>query len=107
METSATTTGTITASNYASFGQRFLAWLIDAVMIWVVQMIVVTPILAAAGIGLAANIPEEGLSEEQALGAVGGMMAMAGTIWIAVIAIVVLYYSFMESSKLQASVGKL
>lgn len=71
-------------------------------------MVVVSPILAAIGFGAATSIQNpEGISEEQAIGMFGAMMAMMGAIWMAVFAIVILYYSLMESSKFQASVGKM
>jgi uncharacterized RDD family membrane protein YckC len=103
---------TLTAVNHAGFGQRLVAWIIDVVIIWVVQTIVITPILAAAGLGIAAEAQNlEGLSPDEQLAAAGGLlatvMATAGTVMLVSWSIQILYYTFMESSKAQASVGKM
>jgi len=42
-------------TNYASFGQRLLAIIIDAIIIGVVQSFVFVPILAAVGFGFASG----------------------------------------------------
>jgi uncharacterized RDD family membrane protein YckC len=108
METSATTSTSIAASNYAGFGQRLVAWLIDSIVVGIVYWIVITPILAAAGLGMASGLENSGeLTEGQAIGMAGGIMAMVGAVWLIIFAVVVLYFSLMESSKFQASIGKM
>ncbi|MBL7874558.1 MAG: RDD family protein, partial [Cyclobacteriaceae bacterium] len=44
---------------------------------------------------------------DQAAGMFGAIMAAAGATWILAMIIQVLYFSFMESSKAQATVGKM
>lgn len=44
---------------------------------------------------------------DAALGMVGAIMAAAGAIWLVSLTIQVLYYSFLESSNMQATIGKM
>jgi uncharacterized RDD family membrane protein YckC len=107
-----TTSATMTSTAYAGFGQRLLALIIDGIIIGIVYSVIVTPILAAIGFGIASEVKNmDGMSDDQVAGAAVGMMgaifAAMGTIILVSYTIQILYYSFMESSKLQASVGKL
>jgi uncharacterized RDD family membrane protein YckC len=102
------TTTTIAASTYAGFGQRFVAWLIDSIIIGVLQMFVVTPLLAMVGFGVASNLenPDQ-LTEAEAVGMMGAIFGAMATMWLTAFCILILYYSIMESSKSQASLGKM
>lgn len=106
------TTSTLTATNYAGFGQRLVAIIIDIIVIGILQAVVITPILAAVGIGVASDVQSfEGMSEEEAAAAAGGMiatiMATMGTIMLVSYAIQVIYNTLMESSKFQGTLGKM
>jgi uncharacterized RDD family membrane protein YckC len=109
MNTTATPpTMTGTSITYASFGTRLVAWLIDVIVIWCVQMIVATPILTFLGFGIASQVQDGGFqSEEDAVGwilaAVSAIMATAIVMWV----VALLYFAFMESSKTQGSLGKM
>ncbi|HEY0652338.1 MAG TPA: RDD family protein [Chryseosolibacter sp.] len=94
---------------YASFISRLVAMLIDWIIIGCIQGIVVTPILAAMGLGIVSQIDSEngGLSDGAAVGVIGTIIAAIGSVILIVYAISVLYYAIMESSKAQASVGKM
>ncbi|MBL7873054.1 MAG: RDD family protein [Cyclobacteriaceae bacterium] len=95
-------------TNYAGFGQRLVAIIIDVIIIGVVQSFVFVPILAAAGLGFASGAENMDFSDpDQAAGMIGAIMAAAGGVWLLAIIIQVLYFTFMESSKMQATVGKL
>ena len=95
-------------TNYASFGQRLLAIIIDAIIIGVVQSFVFVPILAAVGFGFTSGAETMDMSDpDQAAGIIATFMAAAGGIWLLVMIIQVLYFTFMESSKMQATVGKM
>ncbi len=95
-------------TNYAGFGQRLIAVIIDVIIIGVVQSFVFVPILAAVGFGFASGAENMDLSDpDQAAGLVGTIMAAAGGAWLLATVIQVLYFTFMESSKMQATVGKL
>jgi uncharacterized RDD family membrane protein YckC len=95
-------------TNYAGFWKRFLAFIIDAIIIGCVRWVVITPILVSMGIGVASEIQNLDSDDPSTmLPIVGAIMAMAGISALVSSVIWILYYSFMESSKYQASVGKL
>jgi uncharacterized RDD family membrane protein YckC len=99
-----------TVVTYASFGARFVAMIIDYIIIGVLQGVVITPILAVMGLGIASQAQGndlENLSDAEAIGLVGTMMAGIGTTLIVVWSISLLYFAILESSKSQASVGKM
>jgi uncharacterized RDD family membrane protein YckC len=108
METTTATSPTIASANYASFGARLLAVIIDVIIIGVLQSVVIGPILGMLGLGIASQVDSSGnISEEQAIGMVGAAMAAMGSITLIAWAISILYFAIMESSKAQASVGKM
>ncbi len=95
-------------TNYAGFWQRFLALIIDSIIIGVVRTILVIPILAAVGLSFATEIQNFDVADD------GNIFAMVAAFFAAAMAmaaissiISLLYFSFMESSKYQATVGKL
>jgi uncharacterized RDD family membrane protein YckC len=95
-------------TNYAGFWKRFLAVIIDGIIIGCVRWIIILPILGTMGIGVASEIQSlDGEDPATALPIVATIMAMIGISALISTAIWILYYSFMESSKFQASVGKL
>jgi uncharacterized RDD family membrane protein YckC len=95
-------------TNYAGFWKRFLAFIIDAIIIGCVRWILITPILVSMGIGVASEIRNlDSDDPASALPILGTIMAMAGVSALISSVIWILYYSFMEASKFQGSVGKL
>lgn len=105
METTATVTAT---TNYAGFGHRLGALLIDAIILSILNFVVIVPILGAVGLGAASAIENgEQLTEAEALGMAGGIMAAVGTAYLGFFIIQILYFAIMESSKTQGSVGKM
>jgi uncharacterized RDD family membrane protein YckC len=95
-------------TTYASFGARFVALIIDSVVIWVLQMVIITPILAVMGLSFASNAGNfENLSDAETVGLIGGIIAAAFSTILVVAAISFLYFAVLESSKTQASVGKM
>lgn len=92
-------------TNYAGFWLRFVAAIIDGLLLGAV----IYPVITILGIGAVSSSVEsmESMDEAQAMSAMGGMMAMGfatqAVYWVALI----LYYSLMESSSKQASVGKM
>ena len=100
----------LTQSNvvYASFISRLVAMLIDGLIIGCIQGIIITPILAAMGLGIASTVSgSEELSDEATVGLIGAIIAAVGSIVLIVYAISLFYYAIMESSKAQASLGKM
>ena len=95
-------------TNYASFGQRLVAVIIDVIIIGVAQSFIIVPLLAAVGLGFASNAENMDFTNpEESAGMIAGIMALIGGYWILATCIQILYFTFMESSKNQATVGKM
>ena len=97
------------SSNYASFGIRWAAHIIDFIILYIINWLVLTPILGAVGFGIASanDFDFESMTEGDIIASFTALMGaiVAGSIVLYVIRI--LYGAFMESSKYQATVGKL
>lgn len=87
---------------YAGFWLRFVAWIIDTIILWIVSSFITLPIVAATGLReMILNHPPQTPEE---------LIALMGTIWkIAILGLVIkwLYYALLESSAWQATIGKL
>jgi len=95
-------------TNYAGFGQRLVAVIIDFIIIGVAQSFIIVPLLAAVGLGFASSAENMDFSNpEETAGMIAGIMALIGGYWILATCIQILYFTFMESSKNQATVGKM
>lgn len=95
-------------TNYAGFGQRLVAFIIDVIIIGVAQSFIIVPLLAAVGLGFASNAENMDFTNpEETAGLIAGIMALIGGYWILATCIQILYFTFMESSKNQATVGKM
>ncbi|MFM7487980.1 MAG: RDD family protein [Cytophagales bacterium] len=93
---------------YAAFWKRLIAVVIDGIIIGIVQTFVFVPILGALGFGFFSNMEEmQSGDPDAALGLVGAIVAALGAVWVLAMVIQVLYFSFMESSKTQATLGKM
>jgi uncharacterized RDD family membrane protein YckC len=95
-------------STYAGFWLRFVAYLIDTVIIYAVQFFIFMPVFGLLGISFASRADDfENMSDAEAMGMAGTMMAASGAAIFLGSVIAILYWSLMESSKYQATVGKL
>jgi uncharacterized RDD family membrane protein YckC len=95
-------------TSYAGFWLRFVAYVIDYIIIWVVQSFIFVPILGIFGFSFASQLNNaDALTDAEAIGLVGSMMAMMGATMFLSLAISLLYWTLLESSKMQATVGKL
>jgi uncharacterized RDD family membrane protein YckC len=97
-------------SKYAGFWLRFVAYIIDTIIIQVFQSFVLIPIFGALGFGFAAageNFNFDNMTEAEAIGMAAAIASVFGTAILIATAIQILYYSIMESSKYQATLGKL
>lgn len=97
-------------TNYAGFWLRFVAAIIDGIIIGCINWIILTPILVAIGFSVPGGFPFSGLSSPDEIdiaALVATISAMFGIAWIVKHIVDLLYHSFMESSKFQGSVGKL
>ena len=93
-------------TNYAGFWMRLVAFIIDAIIIGILQSFVFVPILGVLGISIFNSTPDMS-DPDQVAGMVATIVAAMGTVWILAMIIQILYFTFMESSKYQATVGKL
>lgn len=95
-------------SLYAGFWLRFVAYVIDSIIVYVIQSFIFIPVLGLLGITFASDFNNmENMSDAEAMGMLGAMMAFSGGAFLLITIISILYWSLMESSKYQATVGKL
>lgn len=92
---------------FAGFWWRFLAIIIDGLILGVVKWIVITPILAVVGFGAFKAATSSNMDETAAIGMVGAFAGAVAMAWIFTIVAGWLYFSLMESSKFQGTIGKL
>jgi uncharacterized RDD family membrane protein YckC len=95
-------------TTYAGFWLRFVAYVIDYIIIYVVQSFVFIPVLGLMGISFASRMNNmETMSDAETMGMIGSMVALASATALLTTAIAILYWSLMESSKYQATIGKM
>lgn len=95
-------------TNYAGFWLRFAAYVIDYIIIYVVQSFIFIPVLGVMGITFASQMTNpESMTEAEAIGTAMSFAAVAGATALLTSVIAILYWSVMESSKYQATVGKM
>jgi uncharacterized RDD family membrane protein YckC len=86
---------------YAGFWLRFVAWLIDFIILWIVSSFITLPLLIASGLrDTLLNHPPQTPEE---------LLAFMGTFSkLLVLGVVIkwLYYALLESSAWQATIGK-
>ena len=90
---------------YAGFWKRFLAWIIDSIILSVATVFLIVPALALVGIGVFTTAT----SDEPSTG-IGFLIAALGAYFMAVLAAAIggwLYFALMESSERGATVGKM
>ncbi len=95
---------------YAGFWLRFVALIIDGIIVGVVYSFIVTPIFAALGVGFVAaaeDMQSGNFSEEEALGMIGMVTGIFATVALVINILYILYFAFMESSKFQGTLGKM
>ncbi len=89
----------------ADGGKRFIAFLIDAILLWIVQTIIVS-ILGAVGIAGLASTNMDDMGDGQTAALMAYMMGAGLTIQLIAIVLQVAYFTIMESSESQATIGK-
>ncbi|MFM9837335.1 MAG: RDD family protein [Cyclobacteriaceae bacterium] len=90
---------------YAGFWLRFVAIIIDGIIIGVLQFVVIAPILAAIGIGISSGA--SAIDSEDPTAMIAKAMAIFSTVGLIGQVVNILYFTLMESSKYQATIGKL
>ncbi len=89
------------AVTYAGFWKRFVACIIDCLILGVVEFVIFIPFLGLLGIGIIAHDEYTDL---------GWIFALIGAYLFAALAVAIvgwLYYALMESSAKQATLGKM
>ncbi|NOU16169.1 MAG: RDD family protein [Bacteroidales bacterium] len=92
---------------FAGFWWRFLAIIIDGLILGVVKWIIITPILATLGFGAYKAATSGEMDETAAIGMLGAFAGAMAMVWVFTIVAGWLYFSLMESSKFQGTIGKL
>jgi uncharacterized RDD family membrane protein YckC len=95
-----------TQRTYAGFWLRFLAFIIDGVLLGIVNIIILIPFLGL--VGLTAAVSSSDVDMES--GGTGLMVALLSTYLISMLAVGVagwLYFALMESSARGATLGKM
>lgn len=91
---------------YAGFWWRFLAFIIDAIIIGFVQGIFIMPLLGFLGLSMAA-FPDSGTMDQDSIPYIIAMAGSMSMLYIVSLGISWLYYAFFESSKYQGTPGKI
>lgn len=91
----------------ADGGKRFIAFLIDVILLWIVQKIIVS-ILGAVGIAsfASSNTNMEDMGDGQSAALIAYLMGVGLTIQLISIVLQIAYFTIMESSESQATIGK-
>jgi len=96
------------SQTYGGFWIRFVAYIIDAVILGVVSGVVIIPVIGALGFGAYDSVSSGGQMSEDQMGALVGMLTGAGLFMqIANIVVSWLYFALLHSSSKQATVGKM
>lgn len=99
----------MSGSNYASFGVRWLAHIIDYIIVYIVNLFVIIPLLGAVGFGIAStnNFDFSSMTEGDMIASLTAL-ASALILGSAIAYVIrVIYGAALESSKHQATIGKL
>lgn len=93
-------------NKYAGFWLRFVAYIIDYIILYVINLIIIAPVLGMVGMG-AASMDFQSMTEGDIITMVTSilMAVVAGSIVLMVVNL--LYYTLMEASKFQGTVGKI
>ncbi|NQZ79341.1 MAG: RDD family protein, partial [Ekhidna sp.] len=98
------------SKKYAGFWLRFVAYIIDYIILYVINGFVILPILAAVGLSIGATSGGFNFNEMSDGDIIAMITAIASTIFaggIIMIVIQILYYALMEASSYQGTVGKI
>ena len=93
--------------NYAGFWLRFVAFIIDWIILFILNWLIIAPLLAAVGISSGVSMSDLASGNFDPAQLVAMLSAMIGIGWFISTTIDILYHSFLESSKFQGSVGKI
>lgn len=99
----------MSSTKYAGFWLRFVALIIDSIIVGILQGVVIVPILGALGVGIATGTGMDpgAMTEEEAFGMAAAAFGALGTSVLISQVISYLYFTIMEASKYQATLGKM
>ncbi len=95
----------ITNQTYAGFWIRFVALIIDYIIIYVVQSFIIIPLLAMLGIATLPTTTD--VQGEDSLALLSTMMVPLMIVSVFTLVLSWIYFAFMESSPRQATLGKM
>ena len=103
------TTETTSQPTYAGFWWRFLAFIIDDIIIGIIASIIILPIWAAMGVSIYSMFQGNNYyaDDEAALELIAPIMGAVALTSIISIVLQWLYFALMESSKQQGTLGKM
>jgi len=113
IDSTTTQSVSVTPVNYAGFLLRFVAYFIDRLIIGFISFVVIMPVLAIFGISIygMSNLTDlqnfENLDDGTQFGLIMAMVGAYSTLIMLTTALNWLYYSLMESSERQATLGKM
>ncbi len=97
-------------TQYAGFWLRFVAYIVDYIILQVIQSIVILPLLGFFGFTFFSfneSINWEDMSDGELIGLIISAISAGSTLALFSLAIAVVYYTLMEASKYQGTVGKI
>lgn len=100
----------MSSPHYAGFWLRFVAYIIDVIVIQIIQTFLILPILGLIGLGIVTQGWEfnfDQMNEMDAFTLIATIFSLVSSLILIAYAIEVLYFSVMESSKYQATIGKM
>ncbi|MEQ8237705.1 MAG: RDD family protein [Cyclobacteriaceae bacterium] len=96
---------------YAGFWLRFVAYIVDYIIIQIIQSFVVLPVLGVFGLSFGAasgfDFDLDDMSDGEMFAVIAAFVSALSAIILIALIIQVLYYAFMESSNNQATLGKM
>lgn len=93
--------------NYAGFWHRFGAFIIDWIILGILNWLIIAPLLAAVGISSGLSMSDLASGNIDPAQLISMLSAMIGIGWFVSLTLDILYHSFFESSKFQGSIGKI
>ncbi|MFY0688015.1 MAG: RDD family protein [Cyclobacteriaceae bacterium] len=99
----------MSTKQYAGFWLRFVALIIDTIIVNILQSFIIIPVLGMIGLSFASgyDFNFEDIPQDEAIGMLVAIFSAISTMALLSTTIQILYYSLMESSKHQATIGKL
>ena len=92
---------------YAGFWWRFLAYIIDDLIMGFVNFIILIPVWAVLGFSIFRLSELSSLNDEMALGTIASFVGLISFTAIVSIVITWLYFALLESSSKQGTLGKM